>query len=40
MATFEEQYATMIKRQLGGMLVSYKNAREKAMDGSKMPEDE
>jgi len=28
MATFEEQYAAMIKRQLGGMLVQYKKQRE------------
>lgn len=29
MSTFEEQYAAMIKKQLGGMLVQYVEALEK-----------
>jgi hypothetical protein len=33
MATFDEQYATMIKRQLGAMLIQYVEQREKVMDG-------
>jgi hypothetical protein len=38
MATFEEQYAAMIKRQLGGMLSQYAIQRQKTLDSGLIPE--